>query len=135
MNKESMDKEPILSEEQRVLAVEDEYVAAEINRDEASLRRILDDHFVFNSSDGTTSGKDALIEDILGWNMSGQTLSERTVIVEGDTAVICGTTELRFAVSGEEDSRSLLRYTSIYIKRQGQWRFLALQMAKRAQQQ
>ena len=126
-----MDKESIMSEEQRVLATEDEYVAAEIERDEVTLRRIVDDRFVLNSSDGTTSDKAALIKGILGWNMSGQTISERTVVVEGDTAVIFGTTELRFAVSGGEDSKSLLRYTATYIKRQGEWRLLALQMAKR----
>ena len=131
----AMDNDPISSEEQRVLAVEDEYVAAEIKRDEAALRRIVDDRFVLNSSDGTTTGKDALIEAILGWDMSGQTISERTVVVDGDTAVICGTAELRFGVSGEKESRSLLRYTSTYIKRHDQWRFLALQMAKREARQ
>ncbi|UCH27305.1 MAG: nuclear transport factor 2 family protein [Trueperaceae bacterium] len=120
-----------LNEEQRVLATEDEYVAAEITRDETALRRILDDRFVLNAGDGTTSGKDALIESILSWNMTGQTISERTVVVEGDTAVTFGTTELRFALSDGEESTSLLRYTATYIKRAGQWRMLALQMVKR----
>jgi hypothetical protein len=47
------------SEEQRVLAVEDEYIAAEVSRDEAALRRLVDDRFAFNSSKGTITGKDA----------------------------------------------------------------------------
>ncbi|MFL7871275.1 MAG: nuclear transport factor 2 family protein [Candidatus Promineifilaceae bacterium] len=120
------------SEEERVLAVEDEYIAAEIDRDEVVLRRILDDSFLFNSNRGTTSGKAELIESILSWNMTSQTISERSVLVDGDTAVICGTTELRFASESEEESKSLLRYTSVYIKRQEEWRYLALHMAKRA---
>lgn len=42
------------SEEQHVLATEDAYVAAEVSRDEAMLRKLIDDRFVFNSSRGTT---------------------------------------------------------------------------------
>lgn len=119
-----------LSEEQQVLAVEDEYVAAEIGRDEATLHRVLDDRFVFNANNGTTSGKAELIEGILSWNMTGQTITERTVLVDGDTAVVFGTTELRFASDDGEDSKSLLRYTATYVKRHAEWRFLALHMAR-----
>jgi ketosteroid isomerase-like protein len=119
-----------LTEEQRVLAIEDEYVAAEVSRDEATLRRILDDRFVLNSNRGTTSGKAELIESVLSWNMTGQTITERTVLVDGDTAIVCGTTELSFASEGKEDSRSLLRYTSIYVKRGNEWRYMGLHMAR-----
>jgi len=123
--------EQVEEEGQRVLAVEDEWIAAEINRDEATLRRVIDDRFVLNSNNGKTAGKAALIKNILGWKMTGQTISERTVLVEGDMAVTFGTTELEFASEGKQDSKSKLRYTAIYIKRGGQWRALALQMTKR----
>ena len=43
------------AEEQRVLAAEDEYVAAEVGHDEATLRRLVDDRFVLNSSNGFES--------------------------------------------------------------------------------
>ena len=119
------------TEEQRVLAVEDEWIGAEINRDEITLRRVIDDRFVLNSSSGKTSDKTTVIKNILAWNLVGQTITERSVLVEGDTAVVFGTTELRFATAGKEDTTSLLRYTATYIKRGGQWRALALQMAKR----
>lgn len=66
------DTTPAQTEEQRVLAVEDEYVAAEINRDEAALRRLVDDRFALNSSDGSIAGKDDLIRTVLGMNMTGQ---------------------------------------------------------------
>ncbi len=119
------------NEEDAVIAAEDDWIRAEISRDEATLRRVIDDQFVFNSNDGQTSGKEALIEGVLGWNMTGQTISERSVLVDGDTAIIFGTTELRFASPGEEETRSLLRYTSTYVKREGQWRAIALHMARR----
>ena len=120
------------SEERRVLALEDEYVAAEVSRDEEALRRLVDDHFVFNSNNGKTLDKAALISNILGMNMVAQTISERTVLVEGDIAIVFGTAELRFAAAGKGDTTSVLRYTSTYVRRGGQWRVLALQMARRA---
>lgn len=119
------------TEEQIVLAVEDEYVIAEVTRDEATLRRLIDERFVFNSSKGTTKGKEELIQSVLNMAMVGQTLRERSVVIEDDIALIFGTTDLRFEVPGKELSVSSLRYTSTYVKRQGQWRMLALQMQKR----
>ena len=129
---ETMPVAPASTEDAAVLAAEDDWIRAEINRDEATLRRVIDDQFVFNSNNGQTSGKEALVKNVLGWNMTGQTISERSVLVKGDTAVICGTTELRFAVPDKEDTRSLLRYTTTWVKRGGQWRALALHMAQRA---
>jgi ketosteroid isomerase-like protein len=120
------------AEEQRVIATEDEYVAAEVSRDEATLRRLIDDKFVFNSSQGTTSGKEELIQSVLKMAMVGQTVRERSVLIEGDIAFTFGTADLRFASPGKAESTSSLRYTSAYVKRQGQWRMLALQMQQRA---
>jgi len=119
-------------EEQGVLAAEDAYVAAEVSRDEAALRRLVDDRFVFNSSHGTTSGKEELIAEVLKMAMVGQVIRERSVLIEGDVAIVFGTADLRFANPGKAESLSSLRYTSTYVKRQGQWRMLALQMQKRS---
>jgi len=116
----------------RVLAIEDAYVAAELARDGAALRRLVDDRFVFNAGDGTTSGKDALIENVLAMHMVGQTVSERSVLVEDHLALVFGTTEMRFAAPGEPETTSTLRYTATYVRREGAWRLLALQMQRRA---
>ena len=122
---------PAQSEEQRVLAAEDEYVA-EVSRDEATLRRLVDDRFVLNSSNGSTSGKEELIQSVLKMTMLGQTMRERTVLIERDVAIIFGTADLRFAAAGGSETVSSLRYMSTYVKRDGQWRMLALQMQQRA---
>ncbi len=119
------------TEEQRVLAIEDEYVAAEVNRDEATLRRIVDERFLFNLNTGTTNGKEDFIQSVLKMSMVGQTISERSAVIEGDIALVFGTAELRFAVPGKDESVSVLRYTSTYVKREGEWRLLALQMQRR----
>ena len=120
------------TEEQRVLAAEDEYIAAEVTRDEATLRRLVDDRFAFNSSKGTITGKEDFVQSVLKLAMVGQKIRERSVLIEGDVALIFGTAELRFADPGKEESVQNLRYTSTYVKRQGQWRMLALQMQQRA---
>lgn len=122
------------SEEQRVLATEDEYVAAEVRRDEAALRRLVDDRFQYNTARGTTTGKEELIASLLKMNMVGQTIKERSLIVEGNIALVFGTAEIHFANPGKPESISILRYTATYVSRQGQWRLLALQMQQRAPQ-
>ena len=118
--------------EEAVIAVEDAWIQAELSRDEATLRRVIDEQFVGNSNSGDTYDREALIATVLGGNMAGQTISERTVLVNGDTAVIYGTTEFRFASPGEEDTFALRRYTTVFVKRDEQWRAIALHMAKHA---
>ena len=118
--------------EHQVLATEDAYVAAEVSRDEATLRRVVDDAFTYNASDGRTSGKDALIQGVLHMNLVGQTIRERTVRVEGSFALVFGTADLKFGRANGTESIDSLRYTSVYVKRDDGWRMLALQMQPRA---
>lgn len=120
------------SEEQRVLATEDAYVAAEVARDEAALRRLVDERFAFNSAKGTVTGKEEFIQSVLKMAMVGQAIRERSVHLEGDVALVFGTADLRFGGEGKEETVQSLRYTSTYVKRGGQWRMLALQMQARA---
>jgi hypothetical protein len=47
-------------------------VAAGVDRDETALRRIIDDRFVFNRSNGRTSGNAALMANILELQMTGR---------------------------------------------------------------
>jgi len=122
----------IQAEAQRVLDAEDAYVAAELSGDEAALRRIVDDRFVFNSSSGETTGKEALIQGLLQMAMTGQDITERSVLIEGDIALVFGTAELRFASSDGKERASTQRYTATYVKREDGWRLLALQMQQRA---
>lgn len=119
-------------EKHLVMAAEDAYVAAEVNRNEVDLRRLIDDRFSYNAANGSTSGKEELIRGVLRMNMTGQTISERTISIEGNMAVIFGTAELRFQDPGQAPRTSRLRYTSVYVKREGAWRMLALQMQPRS---
>lgn len=119
---------PALTDEQQVIATESEWVQAEIHRDAAVLGRVLDDRFMVNSSTGKLSDKPTVIAEVLSWKMVSQTITDRTVVVDGDTAIVFGTANFRFAVDGQDDEASAGRYTTTYIKRDGRWRALALQM-------
>ena len=119
---------PALTDEQQVIATETEWVQAEIHRDASALDRVLDDRFLFNSKKGPPRNKASVIADTLRWNMLSQTITDRTVLVDGDTAVVFGTANFRFAVEGKDDEVSSGRYTTAYIRRDGRWRALALQM-------
>ena len=119
---------PAPGDEQQVIATETEWVQAEVQRDAAVLERVLDDRFLVNSSTGALSDKATVIADVLSWKMISQTITDRTVVVDGDTAIVFGTANFRFAVEGQDDEASAGRYTTTYIKRDGRWRALALQM-------
>ncbi len=119
------------AEVQRVLAAEDEYVVAEVARDEPTLRRLVDARFIRVLSNGSTYGKEELIQGVLRLRMSKQSLRERSVLVEGNFAVVIGTADIWFAQAEGPDRLSTLRYSSTYIKREGQWRMLSLHLAQR----
>ncbi len=119
------------SEEERVLAAEDKYVTAELAGEEAALRRLVDDRFVFNSAKGTTMGKDDWVQAVLHSAMVSHVVSERSVLLEDDVTLVFGTTELEYAPPGKPQYTSVLRYTATYVRREGEWRMLALQMLRR----
>ena len=117
-----------LTDEQQVIAVESQWVAAEVHRDAAVLDRVLDDRFILNSSSGELRDKATVIADVLRWTMVAQTITDRSVLIDGDTAIVFGTANFRFAVEGRDDAVSAGRYTTVYVKRDSRWRALALQM-------
>jgi hypothetical protein len=123
-----------MTAQQQVLAVEDEWVDAEIRRDEATLRRVLDERFTLNHGNGTTTGKEEAIAGVLKWNLIAETITERSVLVDGDTAVVFGTANFVFPAEGTDSGKSAGRYTTVYVKRDGSWRALALHMSARAPQ-
>lgn len=120
------------SEEQRVAALEDEWLAAEVKQDEATLRRVIGDRYTVNRSNGTTYGKEQYIAEILSEDaMSAAWITERTVLVDGDTAVTFGTVNVVDPpVDGKDPPPRSGRYTLVYVKRDGQWQALAFHISK-----
>ena len=76
---------------QQVLKLEDDWVTAEMKHDEAALRRILDDKFLGSFGPNRPDNKEAFIKDVVSGNVDpseSQTLTDRQVIVDRDTAVV-----------------------------------------------
>jgi len=117
--------------ERQVLAAEDAYVAAEVGRDEPVLQRMIDERFAFNRSDGTVTDKAQLIAAVMATRMAGQEITDRAVIVEGNVGLVFGSSDIRFVMEDGTETLNRYRYTSAYVKRDGEWKFLALQMTGR----
>ncbi len=108
---------------QQVQELEQEWVAAEHNHDAAALRRILDDKFVASFGAEKPYEKEAFIKEIVSGDVDpteSQTLTDRTVTIDHDTAVVVGTDTQRGTRKGAPYT-AVYRYTVIYIRRNGQW--------------
>lgn len=115
-----------------LFAIEEAWVKAEINHDAATLERILDDQFLTTSASGRTKTKEEFIDQFRGpakdtsWT---QTLEDRIVRADGDTAILVETDTVRQMDQGKEVVTKL-RLTVTYIRRNGQWRALAEHFTK-----
>lgn len=113
--------------------LERQWVDAEANRDAATLQRILDDKFVCTYMTAKPLDKHAFIEAETrpGGPKGTQELSDETVIVSGDTAVVVETDTLRSVKDGKLHTETA-RLTATYIRRHGRWQALAEHMAWKA---
>ena len=112
---------------QQILDLEQVWVIAEHNHDAATLRRILDDKFVASFGGEKPLDKEAFIKLIVSGNpdpTETQTLTDRNVILDHDTAVVVGTDTERGTKKGAAYT-AVARYTVTYIHRNGQWVALA----------
>jgi steroid delta-isomerase-like uncharacterized protein len=112
---------------QQVLDLEKEWVAAEQKHDAATLRRILDDKFVASFGAEKPYDKEAFIKGIVSADIDpseSQTLTDRTVILDHDTAIVVGTDTERGTRKGTAYTE-VARYTATYIRRNGNWVALA----------
>ena len=114
---------------QEVLALGEECVAAENKHDTTTLRRILDDKFVASFGTGKPYDKEAFIKLIVSDDVDpteSDTLTDETVLIDGDTAVVVGTDTERGTDKGVAYT-TIYRYTATYIRRHGAWTALAEQ--------
>jgi hypothetical protein len=110
---------------QQVLNLMQDWVTAENKHDAAALGRILDDKFISTSGAGRSLDKNAFIKALTAGDADpgqSQSLTDETVIVDGDTAVTVGTDTFFKAGSA---GGSKLRYTITCVRRHGHWVALA----------
>ena len=115
------------ADEQALLKLEHEWVDAEARHDSVALRAILDERFVSTFGAGKLLDKNAFIKEVTAGAIDpteSQELSDHTIVVAGDTAVVVETDTLRSATNGQP-STTVYRFTVTYIKRGGHWYALA----------
>ena len=121
-----------LTDEQQLIALEQEWINAEKNHDVATLERILDDQFVSWFGSSKPIGKKAFIAEVTDGPLEPtltHTVSDYVFIINGDTAVVMETDAIRRIKDGQP-RESIYRFTTTYIRRDGRWRALAEQSVK-----
>lgn len=117
---------------QQVFELERQWVAAEGRHDAATLRRILDDKFVATYGTSPPYDKDAFIQQETAGEVNptaSQALTDETVVVDQDTAVVVGTDTMHWTRNGVTHT-AVARYTVTYIRRRGEWVALAEQLVE-----
>jgi len=115
------------ADEQALRKLEHEWVEAEARHDAVALQAILDDRFIATFGAGKPLDKNAFILDETAGAIDpteSQELSDQTIIVAGDTAVIVETDTERKVRDGKQ-SAAVYRFTVTYIRRAGHWVALA----------
>lgn len=119
--------------ESQVLQLEREWTEAEIKRDDVKLRQILHDQFVVTFGSGDVTDKEGFIKAVIGDEndvILSQDLTDETIRVDGDTAVVVLTDTVHGTSSGEPYSQ-VLRITTTYVRHEGKWLALAEHMVAR----
>ena len=117
---------------QQVMNLLKDWVTAENEHDAAALRRILDDQFITTSGAGKPGNKESFIKSLTAGKADprqSQTLTDESVVVDGDTAVVDGTDTFHRTDGAQPDGLAL-RYTITFIHRNGRWRALAEHIVK-----
>ncbi len=115
------------ADEQALLKLEHQWVEAEARHDSVALQTILDDKFVATFGAGKLQDKTAFIKAVTAGAIDpteSQKLSDRTIILADDTAVVVETDTIRDTAHGGL-STAVYRFTVTYIKRHGHWFALA----------
>jgi hypothetical protein len=118
---------PPADAKQQVLDLGKQWVAAEVKHDAATLRLILDDKFVASFGVKKPYDKEGFIKAVVSDDVDpteSQTLTDETVVIDDDTAVVVGTDTVRGTDKGAAYT-VVYRYTVTYIHRHGQWLALA----------
>jgi len=109
-----------------------DWVTAENAHDAAALERILDDQFISTYGAGKPTRKAAFIASLTKGKADprqSQSLTDETIVVDGDTAILVGTDTFHRTDHAEPDGLAL-RYTITCVRKNGRWVALAEHIVK-----
>jgi len=123
---------PTADAKQQVSQMLRDWVRAENEHDAAALDRILDDQFISTYGAGKPTRKAAFIKSLTKGEADprqSQSLTDETVVVDGDTAILVGTDTFHRTDGAEPDGLAL-RYTITCVRKNGRWVALAEHIVK-----
>jgi hypothetical protein len=126
---EPVSANPPSADEQAVLKVDSDWADAEERRDKAALDRVLADQFIATFGTDKPVDKPTFIKSILSEDPAvsdTQKLSDRSVVVDSDTAVVVEV-DTETTIKNTKKRVASWRFTVTYIKRRGSWIALAEQ--------
>jgi uncharacterized protein (TIGR02246 family) len=107
---------------------------AQMTKDGKTLGEILADDLVYTHSNGNQDGKASYIESIVSGKAVYQNIEVLTDTVRfygPTTAIVTGKLRTSVVTNGQTNPLTL-RYTDVYLKRNGQWQMVAWQSARLA---
>ena len=113
--------------EKEIRALEDQWNDARAHADVAALDRLLAEGWTVVHGDGTMNTKAEYLADLKSGARKfagGVVVKDFTVRVYGDTAIAAGTSESTVTINGKPQGGSL-RFTRVYVKRDGRWIMIA----------
>jgi ketosteroid isomerase-like protein len=112
-----------------ILAAERTFFTALLTADRAALERLLaDDFLLVDVMRGAENSKAALLDAVGGGMVRFESIepAEARVRLYGDTAVVNGRTQMKMTFAGNAATVQS-RYTHVFVKQQGEWRFASAQ--------
>ena len=122
--------------EKEIRAMETQWNDARAHADVVALDRMLADGWTVVHGDGTINTKAEYLADLKSGARKfdgGVEISDFSVRVYGDTAIAAGKSESKVTINGQPQGGSL-RFTRVYVKRDGRWIMIATHATRRVPQ-
>jgi len=121
--------------EETIRQLDKQWIKAYPRRDTALLERIYADDLVVTNPDGSIGNKAQEISGLKSGTFSFESITNEEVRVRvfGNLAVVSGRSMMKGRYK-EQDISGGYRYTDVYVKRQGSWQAVALQITRITQQ-
>jgi len=113
---------------EEILRLEHERNRAVVDGDAAALDRLTAADYTFITLRGELRTKDEIVKGFKSgsFHYDARTISDLTVRVYGDTAIVVGRSNQKGSEDGKDYSGDY-RFTRVYVKQGGQWQTVALQ--------
>jgi hypothetical protein len=111
-------------EKSELIALSDAWIEAEVGHDRVALERILDERFLATFTSGKTIDRAAYIDWIVKEPIDPFKVSNETINIYRDTAVVIATT-----------TDHQIKFTWIAVKKNGRWRVISETFSKIAGQE